>query len=97
MAPALTKRAIGLLLSLFLLAPLKQQIHLSTLAVTLMLAGVHDSVRKMKESAGPVEAFPAGHFFWSSDQTILAAQKNVCILFKSLRRLIFEITFSKVH
>ncbi len=40
---------------------------------TLMLAGVHDNVRRMLERGGLVNAIGEANFFWSADQAIVAA------------------------
>ncbi|MBM4423554.1 MAG: SulP family inorganic anion transporter [Chloroflexi bacterium] len=45
---------------------------------TLMLAGVHDDVRRMMERGGLAESIGAENFFWSADQAIVAAEKNRC-------------------
>ncbi len=43
---------------------------------TLMLAGVHPSVRAMLERGGLVAAIGADNFFWSADQAIVAATRR---------------------
>ena len=45
---------------------------------TLMLAGVHDDVKRMLERGGLADAVGAENFFWSADQAIVAAEKQAC-------------------
>ncbi|MBI3243961.1 MAG: SulP family inorganic anion transporter [Chloroflexi bacterium] len=45
---------------------------------TLMLAGVHDDVRRMLERGGLVEAIGEQNFFWSADQAIVEAERRGC-------------------
>jgi SulP family sulfate permease len=51
--------------------------RLEKLGGTLMLAGVHDNVRRMLERGGLVDAIGAENFFWSADRAILAAGQRV--------------------
>lgn len=44
----------------------------------LMFSGVHDNVCQMFKRAGLKEAIGTEHFFWSSDQAIVAAEKETC-------------------
>ncbi|MBP7691187.1 MAG: SulP family inorganic anion transporter [Anaerolineales bacterium] len=43
---------------------------------TLMLAGVHDNVRRMLERGGLVAEIGEANFFWSADQAIVAAGQH---------------------
>jgi hypothetical protein len=43
----------------------------------LMLAGVHDNVRRMLERGGLVDEIGEANFFWSADQAILAAGRRL--------------------
>jgi SulP family sulfate permease len=45
---------------------------------TLMITGVHESVRKMMERGGLVESIGNKNFFWSSDQAIVEAENQSC-------------------
>jgi len=45
---------------------------------TLMVTGVHESVRKMMERGGLVESIGNENFFWSSDQAIVEAENQSC-------------------
>jgi len=46
---------------------------------TLMLAGVHDDVRRMLERGGLTEAIGSENFFWSADQAIVEAERRGCV------------------
>ncbi|MCC7118220.1 MAG: SulP family inorganic anion transporter [Anaerolineales bacterium] len=46
----------------------------------LLVAGAHESVKKMMERGGLVQMIGAENFFWSSDQAIVAAEKRGCSL-----------------
>jgi SulP family sulfate permease len=43
---------------------------------TLMLAGVHNDVKRMLERGGLAEAIGAHNFFWSADQAIVEAERR---------------------
>ena len=75
----LSMRAVPLIDTSGLEALLRLNQKIQAQGGTLMLAGVHDNVRKMMERAGLVDALHADRFFWSSDQAIMAAQKNTCL------------------
>jgi SulP family sulfate permease len=75
----LSMRAVPLIDTSGLEALLRLNQKIQSQGGTLMLAGVHDNVRKMMERAGLVDALHADRFFWSSDQAIMAAQKNTCM------------------
>lgn len=44
----------------------------------LMLAGVHDNVRGLMQRGGLEDSIGAENFFWSSEQAIVAADKQIC-------------------
>lgn len=44
----------------------------------LMFSGVHDNVCQMFKRAGLTDAIGLGNFFWSSDQAIVATEKQTC-------------------
>ena len=44
----------------------------------LMLAGVHESARRMLERGGLAAAIGQENFFWSADQAIVAAERRGC-------------------
>ncbi len=46
---------------------------------TLMLAGVHESVKRMLERGGLIEAIGEDNFFWSADQAIVEAERRGCV------------------
>ncbi len=46
---------------------------------TLMLAGVHDNVRRMLERGGLIETIGEDNFFWSADQAIVEAERRGCV------------------
>ncbi|PKN86305.1 MAG: SulP family inorganic anion transporter [Chloroflexi bacterium HGW-Chloroflexi-8] len=75
----LSMRAVPLIDTSGLEALLRLNQKIQSQGGTLMLAGVHDNVRNMMERAGLVDALHADRFFWSSDQAIMAAQKNICL------------------
>lgn len=45
---------------------------------TLMFAGVHASVKAMLQRGGLVDEIGEQHFFWSSDQALVAASQSEC-------------------
>jgi len=75
----LSMRAVPLIDTSGLEALLRLNKKIQSQGGTLMLAGVHDNVRNMMDRAGLVNDLHADHFFWSSDQAIMAAQKNICL------------------
>jgi len=75
----LSMRAVPLIDTSGLEALLRLNAKIQSQGGMLMLAGVHDNVRKMMERAGLVDALHADRFFWSSDQAIMAAQKTRCL------------------
>jgi SulP family sulfate permease len=84
----LSMRAVPLIDTSGLEALLRLNQKIQAQGGTLMLAGVHDNVRKMMERAGLVDALHADRFFWSSDQAIMAAQKNACLHCSKVERVL---------
>ncbi|HLB46531.1 MAG TPA: SulP family inorganic anion transporter [Anaerolineales bacterium] len=74
----LSMRGVPLIDTSGLQAMLALNERLKHRGATLILAGVHDDVKRMMERGGLAAAIGADNIFWSADQAIVAAEARGC-------------------
>lgn len=74
----LSMRGVPLIDTSGLQAMLALQGRLAQTGSTLMVAGVHDNVKRMMVRGGLEAAIGSENFFWGADQAIVAAEKRGC-------------------